>query len=109
MRKWIVSLSASALTVGLTLGMSTAAWAECVQDSNGTIYNCGGSPEWNFETGKWTCVAANGQTVSGDKSTCTPGGGPDAGTDDLLEPLVPRGKNRAIPPGDRRKRMEQPK
>lgn len=109
------TFSLSTLAIGTVLSMSGVALAECVQDSNGTIYSCGGSPQWNFETGKWTCTnSVNGQTVSGDTLGCTRGGGGrDAGADDdLLEPLVTDGgkpKKGPIPPGDPRKKIQQPK
>lgn len=88
--------------------------AECLQGKDGTIYSCGGSPRWNFEIGAWNCTnSANGQTVSGERADCGPrrrDGGVDAGGDDLLEPWVDeRGKRRAIPPADPRKKREQPR
>lgn len=95
--------------------LAIAAQAECLQGKDGTIYSCGGSPRWNFETGTWNCTnSANGQVVSGERADCAPrgrDGGVDAGgDDDLLEPLVDqRGKRRAIPPGDPRKKHEQPR
>jgi hypothetical protein len=111
MKKWIASTSASVLTISLMFIASAAARAECIQGSDGRTYSCGGSPRWNFETGKWTCTnSANGETVSGDKADC--GGGRDAGIDDdLLEPLVDDRKPRKGPikPGDPRKRREIPK
>ena len=99
------------LAATLALGISAVAHANCIQGANGATYTCGGSPAWNFETGKWTCVnPATGQTVSGEKVDCDRSRGRDAGTDDdLLEPLVPPGKGRPIQPGDPRKRIEQPK
>lgn len=97
------------LGVTLALGIPALAQANCIQGTNGTTYSCGGSPAWNFETGKWTCVnPATGQTVSGERVDCDRSR--DAGTDDdLLEPLVPGGKGRPVQPGDPRKRIEQPK
>jgi len=93
---------------------AVVAQAECIQGKDGTIYSCGGSPRWNFETGTWNCTnSANGQTVSGERTDCSPrgrDGGVDAGNDDLLEPLVDeRGKRRVIPPGDPRRKHEQPR
>ena len=113
MKSWMAVTAAGLLNAGLMLGVSTAAWADCIQGREGTIYSCGGSPQWNFETGKWTCVSANGQTVSGEKVDCPKGGGGrDAGADDdLLEPLVPgRGRHAGpIMPGDPRHKIQQPK
>lgn len=110
MKKWKVW----SMAVGLMSCTGTAAWADCIQGSNGTIYTCGGTSQWNFETGKWTCTnSATGQTVAGERTDCQRGGGGrDAGVDDdLLEPLVDDGKPRKRPirPGDPRKRHEVPK
>lgn len=113
MKKWTGNISAGVIVVGVMLA-STAARAECIEGSDGAIYSCGGSPRWNFETGKWTCTnSANGETVAGDKADCQSGGGPDAGVDDdLLEPLVDdrrRPGKGPVMPGDPRKRREVPK
>ena len=91
--------------------LAMAAQAECLQGKDGTVYNCGGNSQWNFESGTWTCTnSANGQTVSGQRTECSAAGGPDAGTDDeLLEPLVNERGKRPIRPGDPRKKHEQPK
>jgi hypothetical protein len=109
MKTWKVWI----MTIGLICFPGTAAWTDCIQGSDGTVYSYGGASQWNFETGRWTCTnSANGQTVSGERTDCQRGGGPDAGVDDdLLEPLVGDRKPRKGPikPGDPRKRHEVPK
>jgi hypothetical protein len=100
------------VAAGVLLSAGTPAWADCIQGTDGKTYVCGGTSQWNFESGKWTCRnSANGQEVSGERTECQRGGGlPDAGVDDdLLEPLVDNKRKRPIRPGDPRKRHEVPK
>ena len=106
------TIAKNILVTSLTFGVVTVAQANCIQGSDGAIYSCGGSPAWDFETGRWTCVnPQNGKKVAGERVECDRTRGRDAGTeDDLLEPLVPDQKGRrAIPPGDPRQRRDQPK